>query len=272
MSHTGRLVCSVFLMALLSWDAAFASRQAPDLRQAPFPACPTEARIDSPIPGQALQGLVTIAVAAPAEALAVEIRFAYPDDATGAWFLIYEGRLPGSPPGAAPAPQAVPANWDTTLISDGTYNIQAIFTLADETQCALAGRGVRVRNYTPIETDTPPPRIEASSTSTEGAPRTPGPAGTQDGALATAGLETPTAPVNAGETGQPPSASTAAPGAVGLTLTPGPLSPPAAGAANPLEMDAAEVRAGIGRGALTAVGIFALLGVFAVTHRLRRRA
>jgi hypothetical protein len=104
----------------------------------------------SPREGEVLQGVVTIRGSSNyAGFLSSEVDFDYAGDTTGTWFLI------------ATANQSVNsntlANWDTTTITDGNYNLRLRVYLNDGTHLDVMIPNLRVRNYTPVETPTPAP-------------------------------------------------------------------------------------------------------------------
>jgi hypothetical protein len=110
----------------------------------------SDARIDSPSAGQAIQGNITILGNTGSNRFQnYEVNFAYTDDPTQTWFLIQEG--------TAPILDGVLAVWDTTTITDGEYILRLLVTLNDGAQIETKVNAVRVRNYSPIETDTPTP-------------------------------------------------------------------------------------------------------------------
>lgn len=106
--------------------------------------------IDSPRPGEALQGQVSIIGTTDIEGIqSFEISFAYQRDDTNTWFLIGQGK--GIFRGQTLAV------WDTTTISDGIYRLRIRAFLNDGRTLESVITGLRVRNYTPIETSTPEP-------------------------------------------------------------------------------------------------------------------
>jgi hypothetical protein len=110
----------------------------------------SDARIDSPTAGQAIQGNFTILGNTGSNRFQnYEVNFAYKDDPTQTWFLIQES--------TAPIQDGVLAVWDTTTITDGEYTVRLLVTLNDGAQIETKVNAVRVRNYSPIETDTPTP-------------------------------------------------------------------------------------------------------------------
>ncbi|MEW6717056.1 MAG: hypothetical protein AB1345_06110 [Chloroflexota bacterium] len=104
--------------------------------------------LTSPLPGQALQGLVAISGSTDAEGFErAELYIGYAQDATNTWFLIYES--------TQPLTQALLTNWDTTQITDGTYTLRLLIVLQDGDFIQVLVPELRIRNYTPIETNTP---------------------------------------------------------------------------------------------------------------------
>ena len=121
--------------------------------------------IDSPKPGEALQGKVAIQGSVPAEGFeSYEVSFSYQRDTTNTWFLIEQGKDAVS--------GGTLANWDTTTIADGTYRIRVSAVLKGGKGVQTMVTGLRVRNYTTVETSTPAP-VTAEGTPN---PATPAPA------------------------------------------------------------------------------------------------
>jgi hypothetical protein len=122
----------------------------------PFQQTAQQVVVDSPRPGEALQGNITISGTVPAEGFeSYEVSFSYQHDTTNTWFLIEQGKE------AVTAGQL--AAWDTTTISDGTYRIRVTTFLKDGKAVQSMVTGLRVRNYTAVETPTPAP-VNASGT------------------------------------------------------------------------------------------------------------
>jgi hypothetical protein len=78
-----------------------------------------------------------------------ELTFGYTADPTRTWFLISQGN--------GPLEGQKLADWDTTTLTDGNYTLRLIVIRQDGSQFSLQVDGLRVRNYSPIETDTPTP-------------------------------------------------------------------------------------------------------------------
>jgi hypothetical protein len=81
----------------------------------------------------------------------VELSFGYSGDPTRTWFFISQsdGPLQGEKV----------ADWDTTTLTDGNYTLRLVATRQDGSQVVARAAGLRVRNYSPIETDTPVPTL-----------------------------------------------------------------------------------------------------------------
>jgi hypothetical protein len=103
--------------------------------------------IDEPRPGGVLQGLAVISGSSNVSGfLSAEISFSYMDDPTGTWFLIGTNSQPVS--------SDTLITWDTTVITDGNYKIRLRVFLTVGSFRDFLVSGLRVRNYTPIETPT----------------------------------------------------------------------------------------------------------------------
>jgi hypothetical protein len=182
-------------------------------------------QIISPKPGQALQGNIPIVVDTTFQKFqSVELTFAYTNNPTKTWFLIYLGLQPVS--------NGPLAAWDTSLITDGDYDLRMVVTFLDGSQQSVDVPGVRVRNYSPVETDTPMPATPTS------------PPATADTPIPTIAATYPPS--------QPPPAAT-------------PLPP------NPAELHQQDVWLNAGKGALAIFGLFALGGLYQAVRSLGRR-
>jgi hypothetical protein len=105
--------------------------------------------ITSPVPGQALQGTILIAGMINTEnSFKLELSFSYEHDPRDTWFLIHEIN--------EDVPQEFNLAWDTNTITDGQYTLRAVLTNS-EGQFISTVPGLRVRNYSVIETSTPHP-------------------------------------------------------------------------------------------------------------------
>lgn len=219
-----------FLIGLLSLWAArptLAQQESPTANPSPNAPTPTqtfEVVIHSPKPGQALQGVVLITgnTAIPGF-IGAEIAFAYTNDPTHTWFHLLSMDQPVS--------EGVLAQWDTNVITDGNYDLRLTVFLENNQQVIYSIPGLRIRNYTPIETSTPTP---ATPTATP----LPGPRATSLATIVT----TPT-----------------------MVISPTPLP------TNPLELTSRDMRLSLGKGALTVVGLFALIGIYQTLKKIRER-
>jgi hypothetical protein len=183
---------------------------------------PEPAAILSPLPNEALRGIVpvTVRIDLP-DVQTVELTFGYSGDPTRTWFFI--SQVDG------PVPGEKLADWDTTTLTDGNYTLRLVVTRQDGSQVVARAVGLRVRNYSPIETDTPVPTA------------TPAP-------------------------GEPP------PPTLTPTRSPTPIFPtPTPLPGNPIQLSTQDLASSLMRGALGAVMVFALLGLYArVRSRLGR--
>jgi hypothetical protein len=127
----------------------------------PFAPVAQQVVVDSPRPGDALQGQVVLTGTTDIEGFqSYEIRFAYMKDDTNTWFFIAKGDqvIRGGPL----------ATWDTTTISDGLYRLRVRVFLKDGRGIETMINNLRVRNYTPIETATPEPVTRESGATAKG--------------------------------------------------------------------------------------------------------
>jgi len=109
------------------------------------------AYIAAPLPGQALQGSVPVSgrTRLP-DFRGAELSFTYQDDPRQTWFLIKDFD--------EPVDEGLLANWDTTTLTDGVYQLRlVVYSNGGRQPIEILVPGLRVRNYTPIETDTPAP-------------------------------------------------------------------------------------------------------------------
>jgi len=221
-----RIAYFVFLSLILVAQALSVS--ATPAAPTPATASPTSkpgVTILSPVPGQALQGLVPIIGNTAQEAFqAAELEFAYTHDPTHTWFLINESDKPVA--------GGLLAQWDTTTLTDEIYDLRLTVLMKDGHRESMTVSGLRVRNYTPIETDTPTP-VAPTSTPVPG--DTPVP------------TTTPTPTI----TPIPP------------TFTP---FPP-----NPAQLSTLDITTNLGKGALAVVGMFALMGIYYLVSMARKK-
>ncbi|NMB59610.1 MAG: hypothetical protein GYA12_10595 [Chloroflexi bacterium] len=110
---------------------------------------PAQPVVISPRAGEAVIGLTEISgVTGLPGFQRVEVEYRYTNDPKNTWFLIAEADKSVNP--------GKIADWDTSLISDGTYDLRVTVYKADGSSQSTTVRGIRVRNYSPVETSTPP--------------------------------------------------------------------------------------------------------------------
>ncbi len=121
--------------------------------------------LDSPRAGQVLQGMVEITGSTGAGNFdSGELSFAYDTGKPDTWFWIADVTEPVS--------SGSLAGWDTTDLTDGDYRLRLLVKYSDGSSAQADVRGLRVRNNSPVETDTPAPLVEAAATSGPGEPAT----------------------------------------------------------------------------------------------------
>jgi len=201
----------------------------PGVRTAAQELTPTSAplpiAIYSPTSGQALQGIVSIEGNIAVDGFqSAELSFTYSSDPRNTWFLIREFTKPAS--------DETLAEWDTTTLTDGEYTLRLTVTLADESQPSMTVVQVRVRNYTPIETDTP----------------------------------APTATSVPGNTPAPSTIPTLTDTPIPLTATPVSAAEPT----NPAELTSQEISSSLAKGALAVLAAFVLLGLYQAIRKVIR--
>jgi hypothetical protein len=121
----------------------------------PAAQAPGFAEITRPASGEAVTGVVTLEGTANHPSFDhFDLAFTYETDTTGTWFpLVDEGR--------SRVVEGRLAVWDTTGIADAEYMLRLRVWPAEGEPLVATVHGVRVRNYTSIETPTagPPPAL-----------------------------------------------------------------------------------------------------------------
>jgi hypothetical protein len=195
----------------------------------PTPTPAPKASISQPQAGQPVQGNVQISGSSAIDGFqSAELAFAYHDDPTGTWFLIAGSEVP--------VDGGVLGTWDTTTITDGDYDLRLAVRRSDGSGSQATVAGVRVRNYTPVETDTPTPQHPAAAGQATSAPQE-----------APASEPAPTATLAIAGEEQPPAAT--------------PLPP------NPAQLSFVDVLLTLGKGVLAIMGVFVLIGVYGMIRR-----
>jgi hypothetical protein len=111
-------------------------------------AKPFEPVVISPRAGEAVQGRIEISGITETDGFQrAEIEFRYTNDPKETWFLIAETDQPVNP--------GKITDWDTSVITDGNYDLRVTVFLKDGNGLTKVVSGIRIRNYSPIETPTP---------------------------------------------------------------------------------------------------------------------
>ncbi|MCI0518753.1 MAG: hypothetical protein L0Z70_00665 [Chloroflexi bacterium] len=212
---------------LILFALAWAARPAHAQTATPPAPSPSAAAvfIRAPAAGQALQGRVEISGGSTAPgARGYQVFFAYQNNPTDTWFLIASSSEPVS--------DGVLAAWDTSTITDGEYKLRLVVQLEGGQELRAEAAGLRVRNYSPIETNTPT-AIPPSATPQPG--ETP----------------LPTLTPTATQTPIPPTATALPP--------------------NPAEISRQDVYISLGKGALGVLGFFSLAGAYLLAQKIKTR-
>jgi hypothetical protein len=227
-----RLLTLFLLLSLLPWTYPAGAAPAPQATAAP------NLLISAPAGGQALQGQVEITGnSAVAGFQSASLSFTYHGDLTSTWFIILET--------GSPVAYGTLGVWDTTTITDGDYDVRLSVLLSDGSLIATTVEGLRVRNYSPVETSTSTPPAATATAQ----PTTPG------AVEATLEVYTPS----------PSPSVTATPSQTPVppTITPLPT--------NPAELSKAAMLNTLGKGGLLSLGLFALLGIYLLGRAIVRR-
>ena len=106
--------------------------------------------IVTPLPGQALQGVVAIMGRTSLSGVrSAEILFGYANDPSQTWFFITES--------TTPVDAGLLAEWDTSTLTDGNYILRLVVNRTDGSRVVVIVPGLRIRNYSLVETSTPTP-------------------------------------------------------------------------------------------------------------------
>ena len=189
-----------------------------------LPADSPQVVIRSPGNGQAVIGNVQIYGSTDVKGfVTAELTFAYSDNPTNTWFLI------GS--STEPVRNGTLAEWDTSTITDGLYDLRLVVTRQGNDDLIYTVEDLRVRNYTPIETNTPTP-------------------------------VTPTSTPLPGDTPIP--TSTPTPTDMPIPPTPTTLPP------NPVQVTRQDFAQSLVKGIAITAGAFAVIGIYASIKKLRK--
>jgi hypothetical protein len=106
--------------------------------------------IAQPLPGEAAQGLIQVTGTIMVEDLvSYRLEFAYQEENNQSWFGISNGNTPIS--------EGILGEWDTSSIPDSNYDLRLTVNRETAEPIVLIVEGIRVRNYSAIETNTPAP-------------------------------------------------------------------------------------------------------------------
>jgi hypothetical protein len=119
--------------------------------------------IASPAPGQAVQGLIEIIGSAnPENFEEYTLNFYLQDSNITTPFLIYKS--------GSPVESGKLGDWETSNLTDGTYILELQVNLSNGEELIHQIEGIRIRNYTAIETNTPEPTIQVTVQPMESTP------------------------------------------------------------------------------------------------------
>jgi hypothetical protein len=115
--------------------------------------------IVSPQPGEALQGVVAIRGRTTVSGFkSAEILFGYANDPSQTWFFITES--------TSPVEAGLLTEWDTSTLTDGDYTLRLVVNRTNGSRAIVIVPGLRIRNYSPVETDTPMPVFTPTASAT----------------------------------------------------------------------------------------------------------
>lgn len=153
-SLAAALVFSLTLVLSIAFLGVATGQARSQTQATPTATAPAPAGITWPTGGEALQGVVAVQGRTVVEGFAfAEVAFAYQSDPTNTWFLIEQS--------GAPVEGGLLANWDTSTITDGDYRLRLQVFRKDGQVEDVFVNGLRVRNYSPVETSTPTPAGES---------------------------------------------------------------------------------------------------------------
>lgn len=106
-------------------------------------------RVDTPRPGEIIQGQVTISGQTELEGFQYsEAFFGYQENLPGDWFFISRQDTP--------VRNGIITIWDTTLISDGIYDLKISVHLSDGSKMETIVEDLEVKNYSSALSEQPP--------------------------------------------------------------------------------------------------------------------
>lgn len=140
-----RLISMLILILLLSISAISFDRVQQEQND--------QIEITYPGHGNAVQGLVQITgTANVAEFQSYRLEFSLQNAASPSWFLIHQQ--------SSPVIDDILGEWDTSVLTDGEYMLRLSIYTQNSSVSTILVEQIRIRNYSPIETDTPTPTSE----------------------------------------------------------------------------------------------------------------
>lgn len=107
----------------------------------------------TPLDGDAVQGVVVVTGTTDIPGFqSADLSFSYQKQEGASWFLIAQSNKP--------VRNDVLARWETNTIADGVYSIRLQVFVNNGDVRSIVVKNIRVRNYTPIETNTPAPTLK----------------------------------------------------------------------------------------------------------------
>lgn len=123
--------------------------------------------LQTPRSGEVLQGVETIRGKIRGEGLeTAQLTFSYAGDDRDTWFFITSLEFEDDNTSS----HEFIYEWDTTRITDGNYDLQITARFSEEIIIRERVDQLRIRNYSPIETQTPDPEHEAAGEETAAVP------------------------------------------------------------------------------------------------------
>jgi hypothetical protein len=142
-------------------------------------------------------------------------------DPTETWFLIKQNNIPVN--------DDVLGEWDTSVLTDGNYILRLTVNRIDHPPTVIFVEDIRVRNYSPLETETPTVTLQVISTNRS------------------------ESTLNTGT----------------FTITPRSQFTPTPLKKNPAEINPAQIDLYVQRGAIFALVVLGILGIYIISRRQR---
>ena len=125
--------------------------------------------ITSPHSGEGVQGIVSVRGTAAVDGfIEYQLEFSLSENLIETWFIITKS--------SQAVEEDILGEWDTSNLTDGNYRLRLVVQREKEEPIIIFAERIRVRNYTPIETNTPGPSPTAFPGQTAAPTETPVPA------------------------------------------------------------------------------------------------